>query len=263
MDWLLELDIRYFMIIIIVGGGLFSAYVIWRWGRQDKANAEFWDAIKDPIARLKPSEWGGFHAIKAYTDNVLLAWPLKSQVSELYEMEFGSIVISAGYYQLDLALRGLFVRGALTAGDVFVGGDLVFGIPVVEAHKLESVHGTPPRVVLSSEVVEIAEGHLKFYGDPADSPHNTVLLRDGEAVFINYLSPLIYGSVDVDERGTVLQTHKRQLEAKLVEFSDDQYILSKYQWLAGFHNYVISRWCPEEEASSIERAPLLAIHAFV
>ena len=51
IEWLLALDIKYFLIIIIVVGGLFSIYVIHRQRKQDDMNKQFWSEIKE-VTRL-------------------------------------------------------------------------------------------------------------------------------------------------------------------------------------------------------------------
>ncbi len=51
IEWLLELDIKYFLIIIILGGGLFALYVIHRQKKQDEMNKQFWAEIKE-VTRL-------------------------------------------------------------------------------------------------------------------------------------------------------------------------------------------------------------------
>lgn len=223
----------------------------------------YWASVRGPIEELNPLHRDSPYALKTYTDNVLVAWPLDSSGSENSEGEFGGIVTGALFYQLDLALEGLFVRGGLTLGQVYVGDDFVFGSPIIEAHRLESVHGSPPRVVLSDSVVTLATRQLASYGDAEDSPHNTSLIRQGDIVFLNYLGPLIDGSADEDEQSEGFERHKRILEINLNRHSGDDQVMSKYLWLAGFHNYVISRWCPWEERSCIDTAPLVNFRPFV
>jgi len=51
IEWLLALDIKIFLTIIIVVGVLFSVYVIHRLRKQDEMNKQFWSEIKE-VTRL-------------------------------------------------------------------------------------------------------------------------------------------------------------------------------------------------------------------
>ena len=47
IEGLLALDIKIFLTIMIIGGGLFSVFVIHRLRKQDEMNTKFWDELKE------------------------------------------------------------------------------------------------------------------------------------------------------------------------------------------------------------------------
>ena len=47
IEWFLNLDIKYFLLTIILMGGSFAWYVLSKLRRQDDMNKEFWAEIKE------------------------------------------------------------------------------------------------------------------------------------------------------------------------------------------------------------------------
>jgi len=83
---------------------------------------------------------------KVFTDNIVIGLPMRSGETE---NEFGHILMSVIEFQLKFALRGYFVRGGLDFGDLAMDDSLVFGLPILEAHRLEcSVAKVPPNCLL-------------------------------------------------------------------------------------------------------------------
>jgi hypothetical protein len=138
-----------------------------------------------------------------------------------------------------MAVRGFFVRGAVTVGDLHVGDDIVFGPAILEAHLLESTVARDPRVILSPGMMQLVEKHLKYYGDPRESPQNAFIFRDADGqAFLNYLGTTIGEEYegDVADWATVLK-HKEAIEQKLEDFHSVPKIWAKYNWVASYHNY--------------------------
>ena len=54
--------------------------------------------------------------VSAFSDNIVLGWPLEDGDRTLSTIEpvIGSILFQAAIFQLEMAVRGFFVRGALT-----------------------------------------------------------------------------------------------------------------------------------------------------
>lgn len=176
---------------------------------------------------------------KAFTDNVIMAYP----IIEDGEGQFGSIITSFLEFQLNMVLKGYFLRGGISLGDYYGSGDFAYGPALIEAHELESKIAINPRIILSDSTIEMVRGHLKYYYPISNAPQNSHLLidtRDG-VWFLNYLQIAKeyyyeYNS-EYKKLAEILFNHKVVIEKKINEFSKDFKIRSKYEWVAEYHNY--------------------------
>lgn len=134
--------------------------------------------------------------------------------------------------QLDLALKGFFLRGGFAIGLFHDMEDIVFGPALVEAHGLEQSEAVHPRVVLSDHATECVRGH--------DVP--LMVDQDGRS-FVDYLDPAFADTtVDVDR---VLDVHRKVVAAKLRRYREDSRRWDKYRWVAEYHNAVCEKRRPE------------------
>ncbi|EJC7104920.1 hypothetical protein MZJ31_004501 [Vibrio parahaemolyticus] len=189
------------------------------------------------VARL--NEHAGpdsFLNVKVFSDNILLAVPWFSVDGE---SEFGFILLALREYQLSMALNGYFIRGGISVGNLFVDENMIYGKALLEAYALESKVANDPKIILSSEVLEVVRSHTQFYENPEESPQNrdVVIDNDGKG-FISYLDELIEES----SVGLVLNTEKLRLHKQkvmeAVEFHrENTKVWYKYHWLCDYHNY--------------------------
>lgn len=172
---------------------------------------------------------------KIFSDNIIIGYPF-DEVH--HESMFGRLIIELIYFQLDLALNGFFVRGGWSKGDLFIDDYIVYGDSLIEAHNLE-VDSSFPRIILSKEVEEVVNIHLKYYASKEIAPHYSLLLKDEKGnYFINYMIGFIndYDYVPMVFE-TELEKHRDIIINKIAKYHDKQEVLEKYQWLADYHNY--------------------------
>ena len=103
-----------------------------------------WNILTPRVRQL--DKWGDSDRDKPYefrvfTDNVVIGWPILQDG----EIEFGFTLISAAHYQLELALDGLLIRGAMDIGPAYIYDYFVFGPPVIMSHLLEIDEAINPR----------------------------------------------------------------------------------------------------------------------
>jgi hypothetical protein len=190
--------------------------------------------LPESTLRTTADDIGQWRVI-AFSDSVVLGHPLWTADGEA---EFGSVQAELKGYQLALALRGLFVRGAVTVGSLFMNERLAFGPALVDAYDLERSKAQYPRVIFGPDMVKILKGHLKFYGDAQTAPHNEDLLVDADGeVFLNYLDEIVTDEGVPDE--CALQIHKNEVEKGLEKHQADLRISEKYRWLAAYHDYFV------------------------
>ncbi len=192
-------------------------------------------ALKIDGGILKPKLGGSdkpLWASKIFTDNVVLGYPLHNTDGE---GEFGFLIHQLSYYQMRMALEGFFIRGGFSIGNLYMDEDLVYGSALLSAYSIENKVSNTPRIVLSKEVVELVNRHLKYYGDPKEAPQNSDILIDADnQYFINYLITTVIGDQVIDQ---AIMKHKEEIEKNLIKFSSVPRIWSKYLWIANYHNY--------------------------
>lgn len=173
-------------------------------------------------------------ALKAFTDNIVIGWPVRSDA----ESEFGNAFFKLGLFQFEMVLKGFFIRGAISVGDVYVDETAVFGGGLIEAYEGEAKLARDPRIILTRSAIEVVEQHLTYYPDRRNAPHVRSVLRDSDGQwFVNYLECVLWAE---DEQGPFYEEfaqHKAVVEAKLAQHKGNPTIWSKYAWVASYHNY--------------------------
>lgn len=173
-------------------------------------------------------------AIKAFTDNIAIGWPVFSDA----EIEFDRAFSRLAAFQLKMAIKGYFVRGAIAVGSVYVDEVVVFGETLIQACEGEKKLARDPRIILTDSAMKVAKQHLTNYSNNSYTPHVRDILKDADGQwFLNYLDTVL---IAADERGPFYYEfiqHKVAVEKKLAEQVGNPEIWSKYAWVAGYHNY--------------------------
>ncbi len=170
-----------------------------------------------------------------FSDTLVVASPVRGDDEE---SALGGLLVQAAWLQLDLVLKGFFVRGALCLGKFHMHSGLSFGPALVEAYALESTQAVHPRIVLGSVAERSQRDDLRFYGRPEASPQNLLLLRDDDGwTFIDYLSILFDEPRDPTR---ALQMHRDIIVERLRTHRTNRRHWEKYRWVAEYHNQVIA-----------------------
>jgi len=142
------------------------------------------------------------------------------------------LAVQGARLQLDLALKGFFLRGGFAVGLFHDMEDIVFGPALVEAHELERDLALSPRVVLSEHAANCLRGH--------DAP--LLVDQDGRA-FVDYLAPAFDDVfVDID---LLLRRHRGVIAKRLQQHRSDSRKWGKYRWVADYHNTICARRRPD------------------
>lgn len=205
--------------------------------------------VSEEIRNL--SETDNF-ALKAFTDNIAIGWPVHSDA----ESEFGSAFFRLAEFQFNMAINGYFVRGALSVGPAYVDEITVFGEALNEAYRGETILARDPRIILTQSAVERTRQHMEYYEPHGIAPHTQDILSDADGQwFLNYLDVVM---IAVDEQGPFYDEflqHRDAVEMKLKEHASNPAIWSKYAWVAGYHNYfcdINSDYFEEEHRINVE-----------
>lgn len=123
-----------------------------------------------------------------------------------YDAEYneGSLfheLIALVHMQAELANSGVFVRGGVSIGDIFLEENEVFGPALVRAYDLKSQYANAPRIIIGPEVFHEFRQNRKLraeHHDLADEIHYIKqLVRRGDdgMWFVDYLKA-IYSELD-------------------------------------------------------------------
>jgi hypothetical protein len=179
-----------------------------------------------------------------FSDTLVLASPLVGGDLGAAEAATGGLIVQAAWLQLNLAMRGYFLRGALSLGLAHLHDGILFGPALVEAYQVEQRRAVHPRIVLGGRAAAAQRGALKFYREPADSPQNLMLAIDqDDDLFIDYLALLVD---EPDELAPAFENHARVVTGKLEEYRQDSRRWEKYRWVAEYHNAACARHVPDE-----------------
>jgi hypothetical protein len=209
----------------------------------------FRSALDDAYERFQGKEWeriigpekaatetDAWH-VKAFTDNIVIGYPVHPREPDA-EAELGSLLLAIRDYQLEMTVRGFFLRGGVSIGELYMDDEIVFGDALIEAYETEQTAARDPRIVVSKSAQAHVRQHFGFYGHPADSPHNEVLLKDVDGqLFVNYLGAAYDEEPELPDWSKILQ-HQRAVEASLDKFKENPPIWSKYAWVANYHNFL-------------------------
>ena len=174
-------------------------------------------------------------ALKAFTDNIAIGWPINNRDGE---MELGFAFGDLAAFQLAMANAGFFVRGAISVGKVYVDEIAVFGDALMESYRGESSLARDPRIVLTQSACQSVRNHLRYYGNGHHAPQNRDVIRDTDGQwFLNYLDSILIAE---DAHGPFfdeLEKHRASVQAKLDKYRQSPPIFAKYSWTAGYHNF--------------------------
>jgi len=176
--------------------------------------------------------------IRAFTDNIFLAFPISSHDAEV---ELGFLVEDISRFQLHLAVRGYVTRGGMALGRLFVDDAMIFGPALLEALRLEKMVARDPRIVLGAGISELVQQHVGYYHPPHTALQNCNFLRDVDGrLFVNYLESAIHetaAGLQLDLNS--IEAHRETIENGLREHVGRPQVWSKFRWLSAYHNWFL------------------------
>lgn len=199
-------------------------------------------ALSNAYARVREHSKGmgddSFFAIKVFTDNIVIGYPLHRPAFDYGEPEFGDILSFFSEFQAGLAMEGFFVRGGVAVGEHYMDDDIVFGDALIEA-VAQDKNGGPPRISLAPSAIEIVRHQLGFYREISWAPQYDDLLEDADrTIFLNYLGEAFYVFPDGGIFFDLIEGHHRNIVEGLKEYKGNPGVRSKFEWAARYHNFV-------------------------
>lgn len=202
------------------------------------------DALDVPFAmpeRLAATRTMRDLSIRAFSD--CLCFSTKGGIMH----SVGLLILVAGAV-MQLAVKGIVVRGGVVRGEHFDDGKVLFSPALIAAYHLERDEAIYPRILLAPEVVE--DWAQNTVGDAEGL--DELVWRDWDGRhFLNYLQTLAVDPPGL-RRGnlTLLRDHGIVVEYGLQNEIERPRVLAKYHWLGNYHNRFCRSALPHDLVSA-------------
>lgn len=177
--------------------------------------------------------------VTLFSDNILVSHPIRRHG----DPEMGSLFSQLSLLQLGGVSDGFFMRGGIAVGPMFVGQDVIFGFPLVEAYECERRAAKWPRIALGASARQFLLPRMGRERSIASSPYSSHVVQDAEdgQLFLNYMEACFQTSGEPPEFKWI-EEHRAATADALGRFATEPRIGPKYAWLARYHNL----WCSEQ-----------------
>lgn len=181
---------------------------------------------------------GSYIDTAAFSDLVVAGEPITDGHGE---PALVTAVSAAATFQLFLSIEGLFARGAIVRGLMWMDEEIVFGPALIDAYKQERDKALYPRIVLSPDLAEWLRTYSKYYGNSTSRlPYKDLILVDRTgSMFVNYLTRIDVVDEDMHLRVELLEKHRDAVYAGLQDSQPHPRHHEKMLWVAGYHNYFV------------------------
>lgn len=191
----------------------------------------------------------------SFSDLIVNVTPLEAEPPLHLHLIFEQIRV-LGFRQFYLAASGIFVRGGITVGDIYVESQTIFGPALVKAYELESMSAKWPIIAVDPEMLRDIQRQAPAYLQSREDREG----RDGRfcgIVFLNYLSEIIgttddgtpfldyiaclaYEDQTTGDLRYFLEDHK-----KSVVDAQSKYRHWKYEFIGKYHDSKCKQYFPE------------------
>ncbi|MBI1302787.1 MAG: hypothetical protein GC172_03235 [Phycisphaera sp.] len=200
--------------------------------------------LKSMHDRLSKDYSGSGFSWHVISDAIVLSVPL---AHDHPEFTTGYVFMDAAEAQFEFALKGRFMRGAITIGPLLVDGTVVVGSGLMRAQAIEAKEACFPRILVDDSIGSCLPEFLSYYSSSLVAPQRLHLAVDADdKVFVNYLYEAVE-STDGDANAVVklLEKHRLVVEQQLKQHANNPKVLGKYEWVAQYHNWFCNNFlCP-------------------
>lgn len=216
-------------------------------GSQQSLLIRIYEALDKSLKNVKDPS-GSKWFTKLYSDNLIVGLPfIPESGTGSFEMLQACYTIS--HFQREMFTHGFFLRGGISFGSIHASENLIFGEVLEELKKAEP-NANNPRIVLLDSVIEFLRNNPEIANYPL---LNDILLTDIDGrKFIDYLHG--FSKKTSEPRRKIILTHKQLIEQNIEKYRSDSTILSKYKWLADYHN----RFCQNSSTYNTEKYLVVA-----
>jgi len=169
-----------------------------------------------------------------------------------------SEVLTIVHACLEMANRGVPVRGGLTLGDAYFSGSTMFGPAMVRAYELESRLAVYPRVIIDPQLIDalgrepLLKKDTHSVSEEADYLRKLLRLDSDGLWFVDFLYAARNEVDDPEQYLELLSNNKRHLEEALADRKILDEVALKALWSARYHNRVLDQLITEHVYSDVD-----------
>jgi hypothetical protein len=180
---------------------------------------------------------GDWYSAKLFSDCICIS--CENSTGNLYNM-----LNELSYFQLSLAIEGIFIRGALTFGPHYENERIIFSEALINAYELEKV-AIYPRIIVSQSILDLIESMPE--NDRKGSKSFLMNSPDGVCC-LDYFQHLY---VIWEEHGIdvidFLTDHRDSIVRQVERYKHNARVLEKYKWVAEYHNFKVPHFYNPED----------------
>ena len=200
-----------------------------------------------PLILDEEAEKDDHAEVISFSDSIVRIRKIETRENQKYPMgllfqELISLVLAQG----ELIDFDIIIRGGVSVGDIYMSGGRVFGPGLIQAYELESKYALYPRIIIDPQLIQEHKTNkllkAKWHSVEDELEILGRLLRQGDdgMWFIDYVAAL-EGELDEHEMYPIfLRRHREVILAGVQNHSQLNSILSKFVWMANYHNQIIS-----------------------
>lgn len=198
------------------------------------------NAIENAIEKNLNNSLGGdklpeIFKYKIFSDSIVVSADCINVDGNLDHAYIFNFLTTLIYIQSEIIHYGFFLRGAVTIDNHYEDDKVVFSPALTKAYELEKDNAVYPRIILDKKLVDEI---FNIYDDADyEAWDDTVKLDADKQYFIDYLT-YVDEMPDVGNRKRYLRKHKKLLINAILKNNAPE-IISKYLWLAKYHNLKI------------------------
>ena len=149
--------------------------------------------------------------------------------------------------QGELLNQGILIRGGVAFGDIYFKKNQIYGPALVQAYELEAKYAVYPRIVISPDLInetrtnKLLKSESHTHGQELEYIEKLTKQGDDGLWFIDYIRAMESELDDPAIYPSYLLKHKKIICDGAKEFQKINQTLSKYLWMAKYHNDFIGK----------------------
>lgn len=185
--------------------------------------------------------------VVSFSDSIVRIRKIETKANQQYPIGLlFQELISLVHAQGELIDFDIIIRGGVSVGDIYISGGRVFGPGLIEAYELESKYALYPRIIIDPRLIQEYKTNklLKANWHSVEDELEIVgsLLRQGDdgMWFIDYVAALEQELDEPEMYPIFLRRHREVILSGAKNHAKLNSILSKFVWMANYHNQIIS-----------------------